>query len=450
MEDQATFGPNAMLPGTPYVLVRKIGAGAMGDVYEAYHSQRQVTVALKVMATRHLDRADLAERMKTEAMVLSRVKHPNLVAMTDLGLAQDGRVYFAMELLHGHTLRTTIEANAPMRPALAVELTTAILAGLGAAHEVGVVHRDVKPENVFVCSSGDVKLLDFGVAKMEQLASSVTQTGLTIGTPRYMAPEQIEGRAVTFAADLYAAGLVLYELLTNRVPFEEKEPIALAFAHATRTPPSPSSLLPSPLPTALEAAVMRALAKKPEDRFPSAAAFAAELLRATATPLGTGTMRMETVPTSSRDPEPVVPLAVPYRVSAAPDVTPPRASRLPFALAATVALLSAVGAGAFLFVRRAPRPSPGASVSAAMTPTGLAPTPATDSVAAPAPPTVALPSTSASATPSAAALASTSARARAPSHAPASAQSRPGATAAATPSAPVSAAPTVRRPGSGL
>src|SRR5664279_5204951 len=154
------------LAGTPYVLLRLLGRGSMGEVYEAVHSALGTKRAVKLLAAQHADRADLAERMRTEGQLLAHVRHPNLVEVVDLGIAQDGRIYFVMDLLEGHTLRRTIEANAPMRPALALELVLPILDGLHAAHSAGIVHRDIKPENVFVCATGDVKVLDFGVAKV--------------------------------------------------------------------------------------------------------------------------------------------------------------------------------------------------------------------------------------------------------------------------------------------
>ena len=363
---QATFGPNAKLPGTPYILVQKIGSGAMGDVYEAYHLEQRQTVALKVMATRHLARADLADRMKIEAATLGRIQHKNLVALYDTGFAEDGRLYFAMELLRGHTLRRTIDANAPVRPELAIELCTELLAGLDAAHAADVVHRDIKPENVFVCASGEVKLLDFGVAKVGQLTASLTQTGFQLGTPRYMSPEQIEGKPVSGASDLYAVGLVLFELLTRRVPFEDDQPMALAFAHATRAPPSPSSLLPAPLPPRLEAAVLRALAKSPAERFPSARAFADELAacvrdgRAIAPRAPQQTVRMEIV--SQPPPEVVLALSRPFSVPPPSTTEALKKSSFGLVLAGAIFVVIVGAAAVFLFASKA-KPLPALATS---------------------------------------------------------------------------------------
>ncbi len=449
VEPQATFGPNSTLPGTPYVLVQKIGSGAMGDVYEAYHSLEQTTVALKVMATRHLSRADFAERMKNEALTLGRIRHKNLVSLLDSGLAADGRLYFAMELLRGHTLRKTIEANAPVRPNLAIELVCELLAGLQAAHDADVIHRDIKPENIFVCATGEVKLLDFGVAKMGQLTASLTQTGFSLGTPQYMAPEQIEGKTLTPRADLYAVGLVLYELLTRKIPFEDKEPLALAFAHATRPPPPPSSRLPAPLPARLEAAVLRALEKSPTHRFASADEFAAALrasLDDRATADGTSatearsgqhqmvsgqTVRME-LPHGVQ--EPIIELSPPFSASPAVAVHESKPSERG-ALWVALAVLIAVGAGvaAWTFTKKAVPVAASVSVPASVAVAVAASVPASVPVPVPVPVPVAVPSALAVVANSAPAV-----------------RTLPRASASSSVVAPVHSTSGTRRPGSGL
>ena len=290
----ASLGPGAPLPGTPYRIVRMLGTGAMGEVYEAEHELLGTRRALKVLAPQHADRADLAERMRVEARALAKLRHKNLVEVLDLGVSADGRPFFAMEVLEGHTLRQTLRANGVLRVALAIEVAIEILEGLGAAHASGLVHRDVKPENVFVCATGAVKVLDFGIAKFSDLAGApVTQTGFTIGTPRYMAPEQIEGKMVDARSDVYATAIVLYEMTTGAVPFEDAETMALAFAHVTRPPPPPSSRSTQEISPRLEAAILRALSKKPDDRFASAAELAAELRRCTGSSVTTTAIELK-------------------------------------------------------------------------------------------------------------------------------------------------------------
>lgn len=268
------------LLGTPYVVVRAIGQGGMGEVYEVEHALLGRRCVLKVLHRDHRGRDDLAARMRREARVLAQLEHPSLVDVFDLGVTDDGRPFFAMELLRGRDLREELRQRGPLPVPVALDVIAQALDGLAAAHAAGVVHRDVKLANLFLCDDGAVKLLDFGVAKVPHSDPGPrSHRGVSVGTPRTMAPEQCSFLEVDARTDIYAAGLALYELVAGRGPFDDLlgNAHALRFAHCGRTPPPPSTFAPSPLPPAVEAAILRAIAKAPADRFPSASAMAKEL-----------------------------------------------------------------------------------------------------------------------------------------------------------------------------
>jgi serine/threonine protein kinase len=203
---------------------------------------------------------------------LARLRHRNLVDVFDLGTTVDGRPFFAMELLSGRDLRRELALVGALPLRLALDVAIQALEGLGAAHEAGVVHRDIKLENLFLCTDGTVKLLDFGIAKTVGADLGLSQGNVALGTPRTMSPEQYALEAVDTRADLYAMGLVLYELVVGRGPFDElrASPQALRFAHCRRTPPPPSMFAVEPIPLGVEAAILHAIAKDPDERFQSA------------------------------------------------------------------------------------------------------------------------------------------------------------------------------------
>jgi serine/threonine-protein kinase len=417
-------------------VVRRLGAGAAGEVFEAVHVTRGTRRAIKILALQNLGKTEVVERMKIEARTLATLKHKNLVEVVDVGVTDDGRVWFAMELLEGTNLRKTITTNKTLRLDVAIDLAIELLAGLGAAHAAGIVHRDVKPENVFVCSSGVVKVLDFGTAKVAHARHGMTQSGFAVGTLQYMAPEQIEGKGVDPRTDLYAVGLVLYEMITGRPPFEDRDNVSLAFAHATRPPPTLADKLGHPVPEALEQVVAKALAKTKDDRFASAE----EMARALATcraavsarpSVGKGyTLRMQTVPVAEHPTEPV-PLVVRKK------------SKKPLAIvAASLALAACVislAAWKWLAVRATAGSTPApATASASAPPTASASAPPTASASAPATASASAPAT-ATASASAPATATASASAPATATASASAPAPPPAPSTATATAPTSA-----------
>jgi tRNA A-37 threonylcarbamoyl transferase component Bud32 len=282
LTDGSGIRPGDRLPGTRYVVVRPIGQGGMGEIYEGEHAELGRRVALKVLHRHHRDRADLAARLREEARILGRLRHPNLVEVFDLGVTSGGVPWFAMPLLRGRDLRDEILRRGPLPPLEAAALAAQALDGLAAAHAAGFVHRDVKLENLFLEEDGTLKVLDFGVAKIiDAGGEGRTDPGGSPGTPRSMAPEQCSGGAVDGRADVYAMGLVLYELCAGRGPFDDVRgnDHGLRFAHCERRPPAPSTLSPRPLPPALDALILRALAKSPADRFQTATEMAAAVRR---------------------------------------------------------------------------------------------------------------------------------------------------------------------------
>jgi serine/threonine protein kinase len=267
--------------GAPYVVVHALGQGGMGEVYEVAHVATGVRRALKVLHPHHRDRADLAERMRQEARLLAAVDHPAVVRLLDSGQTRDHRPYLVMELLRGYDLSEILARDGPMPVPEALLVIAEALDGLAAIHAAGIVHRDVKLENLFLCNDRSIKVVDFGVAKARWAAGSPTVPGVSLGTPRTMAPEQCALRGVDPRADIYAAGLALYELCVGRGPFDDlrDQPQALRFAHCVKKPPPPAAIAPQPIPAAVEAAILRAIAKSPDDRFQSAEEMASALRR---------------------------------------------------------------------------------------------------------------------------------------------------------------------------
>ncbi|MBX7193435.1 MAG: protein kinase [Sandaracinaceae bacterium] len=257
-----------------YRIELKLGTGATGVVFRARPAEGTQDVALKVLHDNLGSISALKRRFEREARVLAKLEHPNIVEITDFGVSEAGHTYIAMELLEGRTLEQQLD-EAPLPPPRALTVMREVLRGLAFAHERQVVHRDLKPANVFLCGpTGErVKLLDFGLAKMlsdDDVAEdgTLTRRGRIVGTPAYMAPEQITGTGLDVRADVYACGILLYELLADRRPFLSERRSELLRAHLLQPPP-PLSEARSELAVdpALEALVMRCLAKAPEARY---------------------------------------------------------------------------------------------------------------------------------------------------------------------------------------
>lgn len=279
--------------GSSYRAVRKLGSGGAGVVYEAVHVPLGKPVAIKLLHQGLVDAPAAVERMRVEAQALARLRSPHLVEVSDFGLTAEGRPFYVMELLVGSNLGDEVQRRGALPPREAVMLVQHLLKGLAVAHRAGLVHRDIKLDNLFLSATEDgpvLKILDFGIAKVLPNAAGVepptmrTSEGSILGTPRFISPEQVIGRDVDARADLYGAGVVLYALLTGRDPFHDIDGTApLLRAAVSEAPPLPSHVAPQPIEPALEYVVMRALAKRPEDRYAGADEMSQALAHAMAT-----------------------------------------------------------------------------------------------------------------------------------------------------------------------
>jgi serine/threonine-protein kinase len=249
-----------------YRIQRKLGAGGMADVYLAEDQELGRRVAIKILNGRHANDDQFIERFRREAKNAAALNHPNIVSIYDRGEAEE-TYYIAMEFLDGRTLKELIigRGAAPMN--VAIEYARQILSALRFAHRHGIVHRDIKPHNVLVDGEGRVKVTDFGIARAG--TSQMTEAGSIVGTAQYLSPEQARGGEVDPRSDLYSLGIVLYELLTGKTPFDGETPVEIAMKHLSTAPKPPSKLRPD-IPPELDMVVMRALAKNPDDRYQSA------------------------------------------------------------------------------------------------------------------------------------------------------------------------------------
>jgi eukaryotic-like serine/threonine-protein kinase len=268
-----------------YQILREIGRGGMGIVYEAEHTGLGKRVAIKVMLDKYANDDEAIARFKREALAASRIGNPHIIDVAHIGATPDGRPFVAMELLDGEPLSNILKVTGPMAPWRAIHIMRQVLRAVGAAHAKGIIHRDLKPDNIFIVNRDDehdfVKLLDFGISKIvdtaEQMAATkLTTTGMVMGTPLYMAPEQANGAPAERGVDIYACGVILFEMLSGRPPFDETNYNLLIAKLLTATPPLLSDLRKG-LPSSLVAAVHRALEKDPEHRFPTAEVFAQAL-----------------------------------------------------------------------------------------------------------------------------------------------------------------------------
>lgn len=311
-----------------YELEHKVGEGGMARVYRGRDVRLNRRVAIKVLHSHFADDVSFLNRFQHEAQAAAILSHPNVVDVYDVG--QDGDIhYIVMEYVEGQDLKALINREAPLPVDRAVAIAEAVALGLAAAHRVGLVHRDIKPQNIMVAPDGHVRITDFGIAK-SHLSTALTETGVTFGTADYIAPEQAQGQVATPRSDIYALGVVLYEMLTKRLPFTGENAIAVAMQHISANPVPLHRLNPQ-VPPQLESLVLRAMAKDPAQRPQSAQEFARLLhnyrtlavqdtavgtaVRASGQPAarqplpprsstGTGTSRITTPPPPARAPRP--------------------------------------------------------------------------------------------------------------------------------------------------
>ncbi len=267
-----------------FQILQKIGSGGMGSVYKALQPAMNRMVAVKILHPKLANRKDLVSRFRREARAMSHLTHPNTVKVYLYGELEDGSLYIVMEFLEGRNLNQTVRAEGPMPLERGLPILIQVCHALEEAHRQGIIHRDLKPENIFISQQGGMKdfakVLDFGLAKVterEMRPGSIilTQEGMVFGTPEFMSPEQAQGKTLTASSDIYSLAVILYEVLTGKLPFEAKNPMEYIQLHVTAKPkPINERVAGKTFPPLLWTVLEKALAKKLEDRFESAADFA--------------------------------------------------------------------------------------------------------------------------------------------------------------------------------
>jgi serine/threonine-protein kinase len=246
--------------GNRYELTSRVAGGGMGEVWAARDQVLGRTVAVKLLRAQHADEPTFLHRFRTEARHAASLSHPGIASVYDYG-EDDGAAYLVMELVPGEALSTRLQREGALAPAVAVPLLQQSAAALQAAHSAGLVHRDVKPANLLITPDDHVKITDFGIARLGDDAG-ITRTGEVMGTAQYLSPEQALGQSATPASDVYSLGVVAYEMLAGRRPFDADTSVAIAMAHVQRAPEP----LPAAVPPAIAAVVLQALSKDPAQR----------------------------------------------------------------------------------------------------------------------------------------------------------------------------------------
>lgn len=334
-----------------YRIEEQIGEGGMGVVYMAIHTVLNKKLALKVLRGDMSKNTETVQRFIQEAQAASAIGHQNIIDISDFGRLPDGSAYFVMEHLEGQALTDLIArgGSVPMQDAIGILIQMA--SALGAAHTRGIVHRDLKPDNVFLIRRGEtecfVKVLDFGIAKVGGAGSKLTKTGMVFGTPQYMSPEQAAGQSVDARTDIYALGVIMYEMFTGRVPFDADTFMGILSKHMFEPPAPPSES--NPLLGALEDVILKALAKKPEQRYSSTEELLADLRSFSVT----GSVRLGG--NSDRPMGLADALEPPSRTEANLVPAGLRPSRLPALLILAAAVLGVLAVGALGFALLGPR-----------------------------------------------------------------------------------------------
>jgi serine/threonine-protein kinase len=394
-----------------YRVVRLVGEGGMGQVYEAQHVNINKRFALKLLRPEITSNAEAVARFRQEAWSASSIGHENIIEIEDFATLPNGSVYLAMEFLTGLPLSERMREDPPMTFAESLDVTLQVASGLAAAHEKGIVHRDMKPENIFLAQKYGrllVKILDFGIAKVSGAEGnrSLTRTGTIFGTPHYMSPEQALGKPLDSRADIYSVGVIMYEMFTGKVPFEAESFMGILTKHITTQPKPPREVAPErEIPVEVEALILRSLAKEPEERQQSMAdlvndlaSIASERAPEVLHPRPASAMLAKiskpvsavmSARTGRSTPRPAVPLGptsgprTPVPDDSDPGLIPTmpelpslkRRSAVPWV--ALVAALLAVGAGAMVWYARAPHKTVVPPV-AAVTPPPVTPPPVAD------------------------------------------------------------------------
>jgi eukaryotic-like serine/threonine-protein kinase len=259
-----------------YRLKEKIGSGGMAEVYLADDLQLNREVAVKVLHAQYAADPAFIQRFRQEAQAAANLNHPNIVNIHDWG--NEGDLYYiVMEYVEGQDLKDILRSSGRLPPERAAEIAAEVCAALQFAHRNNLVHRDIKPHNIIITGTGQVKVMDFGIAR-EGNGGGITQTGMIMGTPQYISPEQAQGLAVDGRSDIYSLGIVLYEMLAGQVPFDDPSPVAVTYKQV-REDATPPSVINPEIPATLESIVMKAMSKNPANRFQSAQEMKADLLR---------------------------------------------------------------------------------------------------------------------------------------------------------------------------
>jgi len=274
--------------GGEYRIIERIGTGGMGSVYKAEQPSMNRKVAIKILHARYLSRDDLVSRFRREARAMSQLSHPNTARVYKYGQLDDGSFYFVMEYMMGRNLAQHVRMNGPMEAEQAINIMIQVCGALEEAHQAGIIHRDLKPENIFLTDQGGTqrfpKVLDFGLAKVSEAQMgrmsimNLTQQGTVFGTPEFMSPEQALGEPLDNRTDIYSLGLILYELVTGKLPFDVKGKREMMTAQVQSPPIPVSKRVPGlRFPPGLDQVMEKALAKSPDDRYTSAIEFAKAL-----------------------------------------------------------------------------------------------------------------------------------------------------------------------------
>jgi len=266
------------LLGGRYRIEAQIGSGGMAQVFRGQDTLLGRAVAIKILAQQFAKDQSFVSRFRREAEAAARLNHPNVVGVFDTG-SSDGTHYIVMELVEGRTLSDFLSKGGRLTPDRAGQIAESVCRALAVAHKHGVVHRDIKSGNIMVTRDGEVKVMDFGIARLDTGAETIAQTAAVLGTASYLSPEQARGEKVDARSDIYSLGIVLYEMLTGRVPFTGDSPVAVAYKHVQEAP-EPPSMLNSDVTPALDAIVLRCLAKNAENRYQTADDLRADLERA--------------------------------------------------------------------------------------------------------------------------------------------------------------------------